>query len=194
MPSLEGSAHINLGTAAQFIPRYFAQPGVGITDPASLSAGEVAARENTYLMQARTGSLHTIAFAPYLNAYRPLQSIPNVRRFARQARSFGQLQCASPELGALTSDTEMSQALGRCMAAVAYGQLVAESAHRFNVPRQITSSVFHLLVTDLSTSALALASSPQLAAPGRAAVRRMVSVPRCTRADWDFVAARMSGA
>jgi hypothetical protein len=157
-----------------------------------LFADEVAAVENTYLMQARTGSLHSIAFAPYLDAYRPLQSIANVRRFARQARSFGQFLRASPELGASTSDTEMSQALGRCMVAVAYGQLVAESARRLNVPPQIVSSIFHLLVTDLSTTALALAALPELGATGRAAVRRMVSVPRGTRADWDFIAARMS--
>jgi acyl-CoA dehydrogenase len=192
IPSLEGSAHINLGTAAQFIPRYFAEPGAGVSEPASLSAGEVAAEENTYLMQARTGSLHTIAFAPYLDAYRPLQSIPNVQRFARQARSFEKFVRASPELVASSSDTEMSQALGRCMAAVAYGQLVAESARRLAVPSQMISAIFQLLVTALSASALALASLPELGGTGRAAVRRMVSVPRCSRADWDFVAARVS--
>ena len=194
IPGLEGSAHINLGTAAQFIPRYFAQPAARISEPASLSAGEASAKENAYLMQARTGSLRTIAFAPFLGAYRPLRSIANVRRFARQAKSFERFVRAYPELGASTSDTEMSQAMGRCTVTIAYGQLVAENAIRLGVPLQLISAIFHLLVTDLSTSALALASLPEVGAAGRVAARRMVSVPRSTRADWDFVAARMSEA
>jgi acyl-CoA dehydrogenase len=193
IPNLEGSAHINLGTATQLIPRYFARPGAEVTAPASLFAGEMAADENAYLMQARTGSLHTIEFAPFLHAYRPLRSNANVRRFARQARWFGQLVRATPELGASKSETEMSQALGRCAVTIAYGQLLAESARRLAVPAQMISAIFQLLVTDLSTSALALASLPELGAAGRAAARRVVSVPRSTRADWEFVAARMSG-
>ena len=78
------------------------------------------------------------------------------------------------------------------MAAVAYGQLVAENARRLGIATEVISAIFHLLVTDLSTSALALASLPELGAAGRVAARRIVSVPRCARADWDFVAARMN--
>src|SRR6476660_2760561 len=50
IPGLEGSTHINLGLTAQFIPKYFAGESANLIDPKSLSAGEAAAGENSYLL------------------------------------------------------------------------------------------------------------------------------------------------
>ena len=59
-------------------------------------------------------------------------------------------------------------AIGQCLATIAYAQLIAENAARLDIPRQMTSAIFHLLVNDLSVFALSLASSPRLDAAGRA--------------------------
>ena len=44
IPSLEGSAHINLGLTAQFSARYFDRADPDLAEPGSLLAGEVAVR------------------------------------------------------------------------------------------------------------------------------------------------------
>jgi hypothetical protein len=47
--------------------------------------------------------------------------------------------------------------------------------------------IFSLLVEDLSTAALTLAAFASLPTVDRMLIRRLVVVPRTTRADWDFV-------
>src|SRR5207253_3679933 len=66
IPGLEGSTHINLALAAQFIGRYFARAQTALADPNSLIAADGAAGENPYLMEARTGGLNAIAFPHFL--------------------------------------------------------------------------------------------------------------------------------
>ena len=88
IPGLEGSAHINLALAAQFAPRYFGSDQATFPDPASSAAGEIPARENPYLMEARSSGIEGIAFGSFARAFEPLQAIANVRLFARQASAF----------------------------------------------------------------------------------------------------------
>ncbi|MDB5289540.1 MAG: acyl-CoA dehydrogenase, partial [Phycisphaerales bacterium] len=49
IPGLEGSAHINLALAAQFIPCYFTHPNPALVEPPSAISGEVASGENPFL-------------------------------------------------------------------------------------------------------------------------------------------------
>jgi acyl-CoA dehydrogenase len=200
IPPLEGSTHVNLAVATGFIPRYFGRPAAGLAEPASLAGGEsdaAASGENPYLMEARTGGVHAVGFSHYLSAYRPLSSVPNVRALVRQARAFrlfvrarrrGRAATAAAAAG---GDTEVGVALGRCVATVAYAQLVAENAVRLRVPLPLVSAMFHPIVSDFSTSALALACLPRLDATGRALARRAVALPRTTAAEWDFVSERV---
>ena len=187
IPSLESSAHINLGLTAQFCARYFDRFDRSLSEPASLRAG---AGENGYLTEARTGAVPAIAFPPFLRAYRSHRSIRNVRLFVRQARRLRRFLRDNREKRDLT-DVQYSLALGQCLAIIAYAQLIAENARRLDVPGEIFSVIFHLLVSDFSAAALALASLPQLDDAGRRRVRRMVTVPQTSQAEWDFVAARM---
>jgi hypothetical protein len=85
---------------------------------------------------------------------------------------------------------ENALALGQCLATIAYGQLIAENSALFDMPPQLVSTIFHLLVSDLSASALALASSSRLSEASRALMEHMVAVPRTSDADWDFVLQR----
>jgi acyl-CoA dehydrogenase len=191
IPGLESSAHINLGLTAQFIARYFEQFDRDLADPPSLVAGESDAHENPYLMEARGGAIGTIAFPPYLQAYRPHKSLPNVRRFARQVRRFRRFLRADREKRNDATDLQLSQSLGQCLATIAYAQLIAENAHRLGVEPEMISAIFHLLVADLSTAALALASLPQIGPASRRDLRRMVTIPKTTQAEWGFVSARL---
>ncbi len=186
IPGLEGSTHINLTTTAQFIPAYFTHPNPDLPNPKSLTAAQCPSTENPYLMEAQTGSVNTITFPHFLNAYRPLRAIPNIRIFARQAKAFRHF-ILSRSFQAQPSDLQTAVAIGNCQAAIAYAELVAENSIHLNVPPQIVSVIFHQLVNDLSLSALALASSKRLDSAGQSFIRHLVSVPRTPDADWNFV-------
>jgi acyl-CoA dehydrogenase len=193
IPALEGSTHINLRLASQFIPRYFSKPEPGVTAPGSLLAGETAAAENPYLMEARTGTIHTIGFPRFLDAYAPLMSVANVRSFARQAKAFQLAIRAVQTNRAIFEDTQTIMAFGQCFASIAYGQLIAEHAARMSVSSQIVAVIFHMLVNDLSIAALSLAALPGMDAAWRSLFRRMITVPTTSTAEWEFVSTKAVG-
>jgi acyl-CoA dehydrogenase len=192
IPGLEGSTHLNFGLTADFIGRYFAEPDPQMREPASLVAGETGRGENPYLMAARTGAVNTVAFPHFLKAYEPLTSIRNVRAFVRQAKAFRRLIRRQPPARATAPDLEISLALGQCLATIAYAQLVAENSTRLDVPAPLVSAIFHSLVSDLSGLGLSLASISHLDPATRVLARRMVAVPRTTRAEWEFVSGRVA--
>ena len=220
IPGLEGSTHINLGLAAQFAGRYLQRqrgprdgrpsadgPGPAVRDPRSLALGGGPVTENPYLMRARSGRLKSVAFAGFLDAYRPLLGVPNVRRFASQAIAFARFvrfSEADPKGAAAVdadrapadgdaaapapADLRVTLAAGHCFAAVAYGQLVAENAVLFDVPPEVVSAVFHLLVSDLSAAGATLAAVPGLDPRLRARAARLTAIPVTAPSDWDRVA------
>ena len=196
IPGLEGSTHINLRLAAQFIEPYFQRYRPAPSIPKSLSHGDLPAGENPYLMRAYLGRINEIAFPRFLNAFKPLNNVSNVRRFVRQAKAFSRLarrSCRSPaiESDGDTVDTRLALCIGQCLATIAYAQLVAENAKIFRLPLPMVSAIFHLLVTDLSVSAGTLAALPGVDRYTRVLARRLVAVPRTTETDWDFVAHQM---
>jgi len=194
IPGLEGSTHINLAFAAQFIPRYFARPAEQTsthTSPPSLFAGEEPSAENPYLMQARAGALHSITFPNFLEAYRPFKTVPNVRRFVAQAKAFALFIRSRSNKPATEAGTETSLAVGQALSTIIYAQLVAENAVRLNIAPPMISTIFHLLVADLTTCALQLAALPRLGSVARALVQRMIRIPRTTAEEWEEVAKRI---
>ena len=188
IPGLEGSTHVNLGLATQFARKYFGEFDANLADPKSLIAGDTVAGENAYLMEARAGGINTVAFPDFLNSYAPLKAVANVRVFIKQAKAFS-VFANRPQPG-VAADMTIGLAIGQCLATIAYAQLIAENAARLDVPPQMVTAIFHLLVSDLSIFALSLASSPRLDRAGRALIERVVAVPKTTDADWDFVSRR----
>ncbi|TWT41879.1 Acyl-CoA dehydrogenase, short-chain specific [Phycisphaerae bacterium RAS1] len=200
IPGLESSAHINLGLTVQFMPRYLTGPEPALAQPGSLVAGDVASDENTYLMEGRTGAIHTIAFPHFLRAFRPLMAVENVRRFAQAAKAFQLLVRRRPPDPSPRADSPATLALGQCLATIAYGQLVAENALRLSVPSAMIAAMFQALVHDFSVAALTLFScggadldcgASEAGARGRRLFRRLVSAPRLTDSQRDFVATQM---
>jgi acyl-CoA dehydrogenase len=185
IPGLESSAHINLGLTAQLMPRYFSRADPNVGEPKSISCGEQESIENAYLMEGRTSAINAIAFPPFLRGYTPLMSIPNVRLFTRQAKAFRLFLRTIHSKRALITQTTL--ALGQSVATMAYGQLIAENAVRLAVAPEMVSAIFHLLMADLSASALSLASLPELGTVSRLLVRRAVVVPRTSSSDWKWV-------
>ncbi|MGD0390295.1 MAG: acyl-CoA dehydrogenase family protein [Tepidisphaeraceae bacterium] len=188
IPGLEGSMHVNLGLAAQFAGKYFGDfdPHVGAVD--SLIAGDGVAGENSYLFEARAGAINNIGFPDFLNAFAPLESIINVRLFARQSKAFSLFIHDHPPRGAM--DLVIALSIGQCLATIVYAQLIAENAVRLNVPPEMISVIFHLLVNDLSICALSMAGARGLDVGSRKLVRRIVSIPRTSDADWEIVLQR----
>jgi acyl-CoA dehydrogenase len=191
IPGLEGSTHINLGLTTQFIPRYFADPDPALIDPDSLAAGEREAGENAFLMEARTSAVQTIGFPYSLKAYGPLMSVANVRMFAKAVKAF-QLHIQEREIDRTArADTPDILAMGQCLATIAYAQLVAENAVRLNVPAAVVAVMFHALASDFNVAALTLASCESDPIPP-SLFRRLISVPRTTDQECDFIARQMA--
>jgi acyl-CoA dehydrogenase len=177
IPSLEGSMHINLGLAAQFIPRYFDRPHSTLNQPPSLVGGEAPSQENPYLLEARAGSPHAVGFRHFLDAYRPLASVNGAAQFMRQVEIFRDI-VIDKSVGTLAaSDMQVEMALGQCFATIVYGQLIAENVVRLEVPEAMTSSILAVLVEDLSTQALQLASIPTIRSAMRDSISRMIQAP-----------------
>jgi acyl-CoA dehydrogenase len=191
IPGLESSAHINLGLTAQFAARYFANFDRDLSEPACLFAGDSKPRENAYLFEARASALHTIAFPPTLNAYRPHVHVHNVRVFIRQITAFRRVLRRIQRAGIDPADTQFTMALGWCISTIAYGQLIAEQARLLSVDPRFVSAMFQLLVADLHAATLAIVSLPSVPSLSTTLIRRALAIPRTGRADWDFVAARM---
>jgi len=191
VPGLEGSTHINLGLTDQFIPRYFSNPNMALREPGSLVAGEVGARENTYLMEAHRGAAHMIEFPDFLKAYEPLLSVPNVKLFAKAVKAF-QLFVQGLAVDH-TSRAEMPStlALGQCLAIVAYAQLIAENIVRLQISRPLTAALFHALANDFNTAALALASCWEPSEVRPIHIRRMIAVSRITQAELEALSKKM---
>jgi acyl-CoA dehydrogenase len=186
IPSLEGSTHINLAMASQFIPRYFRSSASPLKNPPSLVAGTMPRGENRYLMSARCGRINGIEFPNFLDAYRPLMDVPNVRLFARQAKVI-QLALRDDSWRGASDDLQFAIGLGQCVSTIVYGQLIAEHAVLLNVPAEMVSAIFHLLVLDLNATLTSLVSSQSRFVTDRTLVRQFRSVPQFRESDWRFV-------
>ncbi|HWL92970.1 MAG TPA: acyl-CoA dehydrogenase family protein [Phycisphaerae bacterium] len=193
IPGLEGSTHINLGLTTQFIPRYFADSQTALAVLPSLVAGEVTSQENAYLFEASTGSISAIAFPHFLNAYRPLITIGNVRLFAQAAKAFQLLARERDVSRTMRPDTPPTLAMGQCLATIAYAQLVAENVVRLNVPVPMVAAIFHALVNDFSAAVITLGScsGSDVIRPDR--FRRMIRVPRISDSECEFVSKQLAG-
>ncbi|HSU68747.1 MAG TPA: acyl-CoA dehydrogenase family protein [Tepidisphaeraceae bacterium] len=189
IPALEGSAHINLSLAAQFGGRYFEGRAATLPDVPSAVLGEVSSYENAYLQQAGSERPDQSAFGPHATAFAPLLRVRNVRLVANQAAALAQVLRDSPSADLSARDTEVGLAVGRCVATVAYAQLVAENAVRLGVGRKLIAAMFHEIATDLSAAAGdLLAAGPQFPKGSRDSLRRMVRVPRTSASVWAWVA------
>jgi acyl-CoA dehydrogenase len=191
IPGLEGSAHINLAMTAEFTKQYFAGEGKELIDPPSVTLAEAPPGENRYLMEAKFGGTGSVKFPPLARSFKPLLSIPNVRRFCRQIAAFRAFLRATNLPESRTGDKEASILLGECMATVVYGQLVAEHAARIGLPTAVVSGIFHTLIIDASETALSLASATWLDARGRRMARRIIDVPRTSAQEWEEIAKQM---
>jgi hypothetical protein len=91
-------------------------------------------------------------------------------------------------------DMGIALSAGQCLATIAYAQLIAENAVCLNIPVQMISVIFHFLVNDLSICALSMASARGLDVESRKLIRRLVSIPKTTDAEWDFILQRARAA
>jgi len=188
IPVLEGSTHINFALTAQFIDQYFAEPGGGPPAPESVTLAAADPEENPYWMGTRDRHPKTVLFAESLAAYKLLAGIPNIQTFVRQVRAFRELFTgASSATHELAADVGLTIAVGKCFSAVVYAQLVAENASAAQVPPAVTSVVFHGLIEDLSIEAVRLATLFPHGSAHRSMLKRVIRVPRTTRADIETV-------
>ena len=128
-------------------------------------------------MEARTTATHTIGFAPLLRAFDAHGSLPNVKRFVRQAKAFRDFARTLRSRRDVVTDTQLAMALGQCVAIIAYAQLICESASHLDASVDVLADIFQFLVGDLSTTAMMLAALPELDEPARTAIRRIIVIP-----------------
>jgi acyl-CoA dehydrogenase len=157
IPGLEGSVHVSLAMTAEFAERYFGiggwERGMPAVEPVSAGGG----KENAYLMEARAGGFHRVAFGDFQPAYRAWAGVRAVQVFARQVRALRVLLRDKGRRKEMLTDGELSLEIGGLLAMVCYGQLVAENARLLGVSAEAVGEIFELLVADLSAEALRLA-------------------------------------
>ena len=183
IPGLEGSTHINYRLTAQFLDAYFAPPTGEVPAPRSMALDEADPDENPYWVQARDRNAGTVRFAHFLGAYEPLRSVPNVRVFVKQAKTFhlfaeGGISSLNP-----TGDAGLLIAMGKCLSAVVYAQLVAENCLAVKIGAPMVSVIFQGLIEDLGAEALKLAALFPSGSPQRTVLKGAVRVPVTSAAD-----------
>ncbi len=187
IPGLEGSTHINLGLTAQFIGRYFTQPHSDLPDPEPIDSLHESARENPWLIEAPSGSIPNIGFPDFRRSYESLLDVPNVRLFVGQAEGFSRFVRSERLQRALAAGSQVTLSLAQCQANIAYAQLIAENCVRVGVSREMVSLIFHCLVSDMSASVLALASSPLLEVDEKAALLPLIVPAQATTEEYEVV-------
>lgn len=193
IPGLEGSTHINFALTAQFLDAYFAAPGGEAPAPASLVLHEADPDENPYWREARDRNAKTVRFAPFLEAYRPLRSVPNVGSFVKQVRAFRRFAQGGVSALNPAADAGLLIALGKCFAVIAYAQLVAENCRAMPLAPPMVSLIFHGLIEDLAVEALRLSTLFPPGSTPRALLKRVVRVPRTSAADFESVSELIEG-
>jgi len=189
IPVLEGSTHINFAQTAQFISNYFADVEEDVPFPESLSRRDDDPGENPYWLEAGDRNVKTVRFACHSTAYRPLHAVANVRLFVRQLRAFGAFVAdAVPSLN-ISGDAGLQIGVGKCLATIAYAQLVAENCIVAGAAPPVISLIFHGLVEDLSAEVLRLMAMLPTGVAARALLRQVVRVPRTAAADFESVCA-----
>jgi hypothetical protein len=117
--------------------------------------------------------------------------IANVRLFAEQVQAFRRFINESPRTDA--TEMHLNITLGKCLATIAYAQLIAENAVCLKIHNEMISAIFQLLVADLSAAAFSLACLPRMDEAARGVIRQIVTIPAVSTSDWDSVTARLSG-
>jgi len=187
IPGLEGSTHINFGLTAQFLDTYFADPGSGVSSPASLVLGEAVPEENPYWMHTRDRNAKTVGFAHFLKAYIRLSAITNVRLFMEQVEAFRQFLTGGETALSPPVDAGFFIDLGKCLSTCAYAQLIAENCAAADVDPALISLMFHGLIEDLAAEALKLSAMFDPVSNQRNLLKQVVRVPRTSAADLESV-------
>lgn len=185
IPRLEGSAHINYGLTAQFLDAYLTDPGCGA--PAPVAPRGDSPGENPYWTEGRDRTPRTIRFASPFTAYEALRSVPNVRTFRRQVQAVRRFAAGGVSALNPAGDAGLSVALGKCLATLAFAQLVAESCTAVRAEPATVALIFQGLIEDLSAESLELAALFPVRSAQRALLRRVVRVPRTGVADLERV-------
>jgi acyl-CoA dehydrogenase len=196
IPSLEGSTHINFALTAQFLGPYFADSGSDV--PRTPPLIDANAGENPYCLGARNRIARTVRFADYLRAYEPLRTLANVRSFVKQVEAFrlfangiavvntapGGPANRPPDL----ADPALYIAVGKCLATIAYAQLVAENCMAADLAPATASVIFHGLIADLTGEALALSERFPSGGAASAQLKAVLRIPERVPADVQAVA------
>ncbi|HKI35283.1 MAG TPA: acyl-CoA dehydrogenase [Gemmataceae bacterium] len=183
IPGLEGSTHINFGLTAQFIDTYFTTPTREVPLPKSVTLDGIDPDENPYWFAARDRNAKTVQFAHFLRAYEPLRSVANVRTFRKQVKAVRQFADGGISSVNPTGDAGLLIAVGKCLATIAYGQLVAENCLAAKVAPATVSLIFQGLIEDLSAEAVKLSAIFPPGSPQRALLKGAVRFPRTSAAD-----------
>ena len=185
IPGLEGSTHINFGLTAQFLDGYFAEAGAVV--PPSVALHQTSSDENPYWLAGGDRQPRTVRFAPHVQAFAPLRQVPNVAAFLEQVRGFREVVAGGVATLNPTADARLTIALGKCLATIAYAQLIAENCHLVQLPTATIGLIFQGLIEDLSLEALLLAGMFPVESPARALLQNLVRVPMTTPTEWQAV-------
>jgi len=152
---LEGTAAVNLGLIAKFVPAFLFAP----TDLPAVPPRLDAADDTFLFHQGSARGMSQVRFHDWRTAYAAYTHLPNVAQFATQAEALTDLMATSPPGAEQMQDLDLMLIFGQLFALVVYGQLIAEQAHLTSQDHDSVDAVFDVLVRDFSTHAVQLHGS-----------------------------------
>ena len=182
LPKLEGTVHVNMALVIKFMKSYFFNPGRFPEIPEVKEP-----RHDAFLFdQGPTKGLGRIRFHDYRPVYDRV-SLPNVRIFKKQIRTFRHLLMAARPGREQIQDIDFLLILGELFTLVVYGQLILENASVHAVGDDVLDQIFDFLVRDFSKFALQLYSKTSSTSRQRFFCRRMIRKPVVDHARFERV-------
>ena len=144
--------HVNVAQILKFMPNYLFNPA---------ACPEIGTRDDPaddvfFWAQGPARGASKVQFADWVEVYEKASAIPNVERFAEQARALQQLLATAAPDAEQQRDLDFMLVVGHLFTLVVYGQLILEQAEILGLDPDLVDQIFDVQVRDFSGYAVAL--------------------------------------
>ena len=156
-PKLEGTRHVNMALIAKLIPSYM----FGANEMPEVGRITGNSDDSFLFRQGKTRGYAQTKFHDYMPAYNSLAHLPNVKVYIDQINAYkNYLTISGKGLDEQMKDFDYLLAVGELFTAVAYGQLIIESAKMEGISDEVMNQMFDVYVRDFSAFAVDLYGKP----------------------------------
>ena len=144
--------HVNVAQILKFMPNYLFNPA----EYPEIGTRDDPADDVFFWAQGPARGASKVQFADWTGVYEKASAIPNVGRFAEQARALQQLLATAAPDAEQQRDLDFMLVVGHLFTLVVYGQLILEQAELLGLEADLVDQIFDVQVRDFSAYAVAL--------------------------------------